>query len=133
VVRDDREAVLEGAWHEGSGLRGYVGYGYHYAGPNTGSKARYALRAPAAGAYDVLVAWQPHENRGSSVPVLVETAAGRSAVRFDMQQPAPLPGGFGSAGRVTLGAGDECVVVISTEDAKGNAHADAVMLVPAGR
>ena len=80
-----------------------------------------------------VVAWQPHENRGSSVPVLVETAAGRSAVRFDMQQPAPLPGGFGSAGRVTLGAGDECVVVISTDDAKGNAHADAVMLVPAGR
>ena len=50
-----------------------------------------------------------------------------------MQQPAPLPGGFGAAGRVTLGAGDECGVVISTEDAKGNAHADAVMLVPAGR
>jgi hypothetical protein len=65
--------------------------------------------------------------------VLVETAAGRSAVRLDMRQAAPLPGGFGSAGRVNLGAGDACVVVISTEGAQGNAHADAVMLVPAGR
>jgi hypothetical protein len=32
-----------------------------------------------------------------------------------------------------LGTGDSCVVVIGTDAAKGNAHADAVMLVPAGR
>jgi hypothetical protein len=47
-----------------------------------------------------------------------------------MQKPAPLDG-FGSAGKVQLGKGDLCVVVISTDSAKGNAHADAVMLVPA--
>jgi len=63
------------------------------------------------------------------VPVLVETAEGRTSVRFDMQKPAPLDG-FGSAGKVRLGKGDQCVVVISTDGAKGNAHADAVMLVP---
>ena len=81
----------------------------------------------------MLVAWQPHENRGSAVPVLVETAAGRTSVRFDMQKPGAIEGGFGSAGRVNLGRGDVCVVVIGTDGAKGNAHADAVMLVPAGR
>jgi hypothetical protein len=90
---------------------------------------KYELQAPAPGTYDVLVSWQPHENRGSAVPVLVETAAGRTSVRFDMQKPAPLDG-FASAGKVTLGKGDQCVVVISTDGAKGNAHADAVMLVP---
>jgi hypothetical protein len=63
------------------------------------------------------------------VPVLVETGEGRTSVRFDMQKPAPLDG-FGSAGKVRLGKGDSCVVVISTDGAKGNAHADAVMLVP---
>jgi hypothetical protein len=47
-----------------------------------------------------------------------------------MRQPAPLDGGFGSAGRVKLGKGDSCVVVIGTDAAKGNAHADTVMLVP---
>jgi hypothetical protein len=78
----------------------------------------------------VLVGWQSHENRGTSVPVLVETTAGRSSVRFNMREPAPLAGGYGSAGRVQLGKGDECVVVISTDAAKGLAHADAVLLVP---
>ena len=133
VVRDDREAKREGKWEEGYGLRGYVGYGYHYAGPDSGATATYELRAPAAGAYDVLVAWQPHENRGAAVPVMVETAAGRTTARLDMRKPAPLDGGFGSVGRVTLDKGDACVVVIATDGAKGNAHADAVMLVPAGR
>jgi hypothetical protein len=129
VVRDDREAVREGNWTEGSGLKGYVGHGYHYAGGDSGATARYAFRAPATGAYEVLVAWQPHENRGSAVPVTVETADGRSSTRFDMRAPAPLEG-FGSAGRIRLGKGDACVVVIGTEGAKGNAHADAVLLVP---
>jgi hypothetical protein len=77
------------------------------------------------------VGWQPHENRGSAVPVMVETAAGRTSTRLDMQKPAPLAGGFGSVGRVSLGKGDACVVVIATDGAKGNAHADAVLLVPA--
>ena len=39
------------------------------------------LDAPAAGTYEVLVSWQPHENRGRAVPVLVETTAGRASVR----------------------------------------------------
>jgi hypothetical protein len=129
VVRDDTEAVRVGGWQDGHGLKGYVGSGYHYAGPNSGATAKYELQAPSAGIYDVLVSWQPHENRGSAVPVLVETGEGRTSVRFDMQKPAPLDG-FGSAGKVRLGKGDSCVVVISTDGAKGNAHADAVMLVP---
>jgi hypothetical protein len=50
-----------------------------------------------------------------------------------MRQPAPKDGLFGSAGRVTLRAGDACVVLIGTDGAQGNAHADAVLLVPVGR
>jgi hypothetical protein len=130
VVCDDAKAVREGRWTHGSGLKGYVGSGYHYAAADSAASAKYELQAPATGIYEVLVSWQPHENRGPAVPVLVETAAGRTSVRFDMQKPAPLDG-FGSAGKVKLDKGDLCVVVISTDGAKGNVHADAVMLVPA--
>jgi hypothetical protein len=129
VVSDDTQAVREGRWTHGHGLEGYVGSGYVYAKPNSGATAKYELRAPAAGGYEVLVAWQPHENRGAAVPVLVETTSGRSAATLDMRKPAPR-GGFGSAGRVNLGKGDSCVVVISTDGAEGIVHADAVMLVP---
>ena len=131
VVRDDLEARCEGAWTEGHGLAGYVGHGYRYAAADSGATARFELAAPAPGAYDVLIAWQPHENRGAAVPVLVETAAGRSSTRLDMRKPGPVDGAYGSAGRVTLGKGDACVVVIATDGARGFAHADAVLLVPA--
>jgi hypothetical protein len=133
IVRDDRDAKREGNWTEGTGLKGYVGHGYVYAAADTGASIRYELVAPAPGTFDVLVAWLPHENRGAAVPVLVETATGRSSVRLDMRKTAPVDGLLGSAGRVTLGKGDSCVVVIGTDGAKGFAHADAVLLVPVGR
>jgi hypothetical protein len=50
-----------------------------------------------------------------------------------MRRPAPLPDGFGSVGRVTLGADDGCEVVIGTDRAGGIVHADAVLLVPVPR
>jgi len=137
VVRDDREARFEGPWTEGSGLRGHVGSGYHYAGGNSGATATFELRAPAAGHYDVLVAWQPHENRGQAVPVTVETHAGRTTTRLNQRQPAEivfdrrLGLGLGPVGRLELGKGELVTVVIGTEAAGGNAHADAVLLVPA--
>ncbi len=133
LVRDDLEAVRTGTWTAGEGLKGYVGNGYHYASPDSAATARYAFTAPAAGVYEVLVGWQPHENRGPTVPVVIETATGRTATRLDMRRPAPLPDGFGSVGRVTLGADDGCEVVIGTDRAGGIVHADAVLLVPAPR
>ena len=133
VVRDDTQAKREGEWTEGHGLKGFVGQGYRYAPADSGASIKYELSVPEAGLYEVLVAWQPHENRGKAVPVLVETAAGRTSIRLDMRKAAPLADGFGSAGRVMLGSGDACVVVIGTDGAGGLAHADAVMLVPAGK
>jgi hypothetical protein len=133
VVRDDSQATREGDWTEGHGLKGFVGQGYRYAHADSGASIKYELSAPEAGLYDVLVAWQPHENRGSAVPVLVETAEGRTSTRLDMRKAAALADGFGSAGRVMLGSGDQCVVVIGTDKAGGFVHADAVMLVPAGK
>ena len=47
-----------------------------------------------------------------------------------MKEAAPLNNHFGSAGHVSLEKGGRCVVVISTENAGGLAHADAVLLVP---
>jgi hypothetical protein len=80
----------------------------------------------------VLVAWQPHENRGTAVPVSIEAAESRLKATVNMRQRPPIDDGFGSAGRLTLQKGEKCVVVIGTDGAGGFAHADAVLLVPAG-
>jgi len=132
VVVDDRQARKEGHWTEGRGLQGYVGYGYIYASPGSDAFARFTLQAPATGSYDVLVAWQPHENRGRSVPILIEAAGSSLSATINMRERPSIDGRFGPAGRVTLQKGETCAVVIGTSDAGGLAHADAVLLMPAG-
>jgi len=133
VVVDDRQAVFEGNWTEGEGLKGYVAYGYRYAQADSGATARFELTAPADGDYELLLAWQPHENRGTAVPVLIETPTGRTTTTLDMTKQASLDGSYGSVARFPLRADDPCVVVIGTEAAGGFAHADAVLLVPVTR
>ena len=129
LVVDDRQAKREGNWKEGQGLKGYVGYGYLYAGNNSGSTCTFEVEAPANGTFDVRVAYQPHENRGSRVPVAVTTPHDEIATNIDMRKAAPLENGFFSLGRFAVQKTDVIRVTIGTEEADGNAHADAVQLI----
>jgi hypothetical protein len=130
VVVDDVQAEQTGNWSGGAGLRGYVGYGYLYAGPDSGAAIEFRIEVPEAGTYDVRIAYRHHENRGSRVPVHVRAGAREKTLRVDMREPAPLEHGFQSLGTFTFQTGSVCQVVISTEDAGGLACADAVQLVP---
>lgn len=130
IVVDDREAVKTGNWTEGQGLKGYVGYGYLYAGQNSDATATFTIEAPQPGKYDVRFAYQPHENRGTRVPVTVTQGGQSKTTRINMTQAPPLEHGFVSVGTVTLKAGEKVQVAVGTKDCGGNAHADAVQLLP---
>jgi hypothetical protein len=130
VVQDDKEAKKQGTWGEGTGLKGYVGFGYLYAGSNSGATCTFEIEAPSAGTWDVRIAYQPHENRGKTVPVTVTSPRGSQEKRLDMTQPAPLENGFISLGSLNLQQGESVKVTIGTQDAGGNAHADAAQLAP---
>jgi hypothetical protein len=130
VVVDDVEAEKIGTWTSGSGLKGYVGYGYLYASPNSGASIEFVCQVPAAGRYEVRIAYRPHKNRGSSVPVTFTVGETEQTKRLDMRNEPPLKNGFLALGTVILDADDVCRVTISTEDAGGLATADAVQLVP---
>lgn len=130
LVIDDRDAVKVGKWSEGQGLKGYVGYGYLYAGNNSNASVRFEFKAPATGKFEIRCAYGHHENRGSKVPVIVRSASGTNAMTFDMRKPAPLDNGFVSLGKYSLKKGEPVSVIISTENAGGNAHADAIQILP---
>jgi hypothetical protein len=133
VVQDDRAARKSPGWTEGSGLKGYIGYGYLYAGAASNATCTWDLEPPTAGEWDVRIAYQPHENRGRTVPVTVKTSSGVIERRIDMTRPAPLEHGFVSVGQVTVQPGERVEVTIGSQGAGGNAHADAVQLVPTTR
>ena len=84
TVVDDRQAIKDGKWTEGTGLKGYVGYGYLYAGGDSGATIWFPFQPKTAGLYEVRMAYQNHPNRGQRVPVTVRSEGGerKSAVGF---------------------------------------------------
>jgi hypothetical protein len=129
IIIDNREAKTSGKWTSGEGLKGYIAHDYIYAGADSGATIRYEWKADRAGEFVVRVAYQQHENRGSQVPVLVETPTQSLTKRVDMRK-APDSDGFVTVGTVRLQAGELLGVTLSSEQSGGFVHADAVQILP---
>lgn len=129
VIVDDVKAEATGKWTKGTGLKGYVGWHYLYASNNSDAEITFKITAPAAGAYDLRLAYLPHENRGTTVPVVVKQGSLEKKSSIDMTKPAPLDNGFISLGAFQLKKDETIAVTVRAKGAGGNAHADAVQLL----
>ncbi len=130
VVVDDRDAKKTGGWTEGNGLKGYVGYGYLYAGARSNATITFELKAEKPGKYEVRLAYQPHENRASNAAVLLKSGEVETSAEIDMRAKPPVDDGFVSVGTFDLSAGETVSVTLSSKGANGFVHADAAQLVP---
>ncbi len=128
LVIDDTSAEMKGEWVSGAGLKGYVGYGYVYSTRKDAS-ITFRFKAPADGKHEIRVAYGNHQNRGSTVPVLVSASGTVKTQQINMKKPAPLKNGFISLGIFDLKQGEEGYVEIRANGAGGNAHADAIQIV----
>ena len=109
-------------------MKGYVGWNYLYSGGED-SSVRFDFKAPDTGPFDIRVAYQPHQNRGSHVPVTIATGSQTESLKIDMKQQPPLENGFISVGTFDLKKGEAVSVTISAKNAGGLAHADAVQIL----
>ncbi len=129
IVVDDNQAKLTGTWGPTGGLTPFVGEGYRYAGPTANASARFEFRIPAAGKYEVRIAWVGHENRASRTACVIEREnQSPLKLRLNQQQDTPTGDVFHAIGAFDFPAG-EAAIVISTEGANGNVHIDAVQLM----
>ena len=129
TVVDDREAEWSGKWTESSNLKGYVGWGYHYASSDSGAVMRFHVSAPSSGKYEVRLAYREHENRGNAVPVSVEVEDKVTKRIVNMRERPPLEHGFVSLGQFELQREGRVTVVLETDDAGGAISADAVQML----
>lgn len=129
IILDDRIANFSGAWTEGQGLKGYVDYGYRYAGSDSGAKAEFTLKVKESGMYEIRVGYLAHENRGKSVPVTVQIGDKSKVARIDMTKKAPLENDFYSLGKFKLTPAQDGLLTIDTKGARGTVHVDAVQLI----
>ena len=131
VVIDNRQAKVEGKWTSGTGLRGYIGHDYVYTPAGSGATIAFEWKSDKNMRAEIRLAYQPHENRGQNVPVTVTAGATKKELRINMRETPTVAGTFVTLGEFDLKVGDNVVVMLSTDNAKGNVHADAVQIVAA--
>lgn len=130
IVVDDRAATKTGSWSTGDGLKGYIGYGYSYAGAGTDASITFKAVVPKAGRYRVLYATQPHENRATNAVVTVKAGKVETRIPLDFRKAPPIDGGWVSLGEFQVGGETPVEVSLSATNADGFVHADALRIVP---
>lgn len=128
LVIDDRQAKTSGKWTEGGGLKGFVGWGYRYAGGKSVATILFEGKSPETGRFDIRLYYQSHENRGTQVPVTIQTGENRDSREVNMRKP-PNESGFLSLGHFEMKKGETFSIQLSTKNAGGTVHADAVQIV----
>lgn len=128
AVIDDTQAMFEGAWQSNGSLAGFVGAGYKYSS-DANARAIFPVEVADDGTYEVLITWQPHNNRASKATVEVLSADGSESIVIDQRRPASGTKSFQSLGQFEFKASESGAVTFRTKDAGGIVHVDAVQLI----
>jgi hypothetical protein len=128
IVIDDADSKRSGDWREGSGLKGYVAWGYRYSGDKSAT-AEFATTMTESGRFTLRYAWQPHPNRTKRAKIVITTRSVSKTLNVDMSEPPSAQDTFHTLGVFELEKGETCSVRISATDAGGNLHIDALQFL----
>jgi len=131
VVVDDEQAVLNGFSMSGHVTSPYVAAGYRHDG-NEGKgeqSARFVVKVPADGKYEVRVAYSQNGNRATNVPVKITHAGGVAEVKVNQKKVPAIDKLFQPVGKYEFKAGKEYSVEISNAGTDGYVMIDAVQVV----
>ncbi|HWE04433.1 MAG TPA: FAD-dependent oxidoreductase [Tepidisphaeraceae bacterium] len=132
VVMNDSQAVLTGQWKQGSFRVGIDGDYQHDENADKGRKsARFQLKIPADGKYEVRFGYVASSNRATNVPVTIETADGSRTVLVNEKLAPPIDNAFVSLGEFTFTAAKGTVVIVGNEKTDGFVVIDAVQVLQA--
>ena len=113
-VMDNLAAKKKGKWKSGTNLKGYINHDYVYASENSEATMAFEVIAPDTGICEIRIAYQPHQNRGSKVPISIKSTAEEKEIAVNMKQ-APGKDGFFSLGEFELKKGEVVSVEFSTK------------------
>jgi hypothetical protein len=129
VVIDDADATFTGTWTAGTSIGPWIGTGYRHDGNTDKGEKKAVFKAKLTpGRYEVRLAYSPHPNRATNVPVTVQHAEGETTVRVNERQSPTIAKAFVSLG--TFRFGEQGVVEIATAGTDSYVIADAVQFVP---
>ena len=131
IVVDDDAAEFAGDWTFSS-FGDPLGTGSrHDENSHKGEKsARFTVKIPAAGRYEVRLAYVAAANRAAAVPVTIAHAAGTATATVNEKLPPPLGQHFVSLGTFPFTPAQPAVITISNAGTTGFVGIDAVQLLP---
>jgi len=132
IVIDDVDARRTSSWLESTSVPGYVGRSYLHdddAGKG-GRSVRFEARVPERGCYEIRIAYTPHPNRATNVPVIVEAGGKTIAATVNQKRSPAIDDLWQAVGAVSLDANEQVVVTISNEATDGYVIVDAVQIIP---
>lgn len=127
VVVDDADAELKGFETASTSVSPFVGTGYRHDG-NTDrgeQSAKFVADLPAAGRYEVRLAYTANPNRATNVPVVL----GGKTVTVNQRKKPPIDGLWVSLGTFEFAKG-RAFVAVGNAGADGFVVIDAVQWVP---
>lgn len=131
IVMDDKRAALTGDWVTSSAAGGIDGSYQHDGNADKGHKsARFELKVPRDGRYEVRFAYTPNPNRATNVPVTIESADGDKTVAVNERIEPPIDKSFVSLGTFSFTVDRPAVIIVKNEGTNGYVIIDAVQLLP---
>lgn len=134
IVVDDSAARVSGNWKSSRAAATWIGESYrHDENARDGrATARFVAQLPAAGRYEVRLAYTPHANRSSKTAVEIEHATGLETRTINQRQTPSLDNQFITLGVFEFAQDKPAAIVISNRDADGYVIIDAIQWLPAG-
>jgi hypothetical protein len=132
IVVDDKQAKLTGEWITSSASGGGIDRSYQHDGnADKGQKsARFELKVPKDGRYEVRFAYTTNPNRATNVPVTIESADGSKTVSVNERVEPPIDKAFVSLGTFSFSAQKPAVIIVKNDGTDGYVIIDAVQLLP---
>ena len=133
IVVDDDQAEMKGGWQHSTASAVFLGHNYQHDGKAADGKAsaRFTVKLPAGGRYEVRLAAPPNNNRATNVPVTVRHAGGVAKVSVNQRRKPAHDGLFHSLGVFEFQAGEDAEVVVSNQGVDGYVIVDGLQFVPA--
>src|SRR5262249_34660234 len=132
IVIDDSQAKKVGDWTKSQFSGNYIGDGYlHDGNAGKGEKTlTFVPEFPAAGKYEVRLAYLPASNRATKVPVHILHLDGEFTGHINEQEKPPIDGRFISLGTFRFDKSGKWYVIVSNEGTTGHVVVDAVQFIP---
>src|SRR4051812_5872751 len=129
IAVDDAAAKKEGTWSSSRAIRPYVGASYIYSAGGAGQRVEFPVEIPEGGAYQVLAAYTPGNNRSENAVYEIPAANGVQTIVVNQQERPKGPFCFQPLGEFTFEAGLVKITVSAEANKKGVVIVDAIQVL----